>query len=235
MIDGERVLAVIPARGGSKGVPGKNIRPAGGKPLIAWTIEAAQASRTIDRLVLSSDNAEIIRTAVELGCEAPFVRSAELSEDRAPVIEVVLDALRRCPGFEWMVLLQPTSPLRLAADIDGAVERCVALKAPSCVSVAEARETPYWMYTLDEGARLKPLVEDASHLCRQELPPAYLLNGAVYVARTDWITAGRAFISRETVAYEMPVERSLDIDTETDFALFEILLGTRNVPLSAAP
>src|SRR4029453_15016062 len=104
MIGGKSILALIPARGGSKGVPGKNIRMAGGKPLIAWTIEAARASRTIDRLVLSSENEDIMRTARELGCEVPFVRDASLAGDRAPVIDVVLEALRHCPGFDWMVL-----------------------------------------------------------------------------------------------------------------------------------
>ena len=103
MINGDRVLGVIPARGGSKGVPGKNIRCVGGKPLIAWTIEAGQASKIIDRVVLSSDDLEIISVAQKHNCDVPFVREPQLAEDTTPTIDVVLDALNRCPDYEWVV------------------------------------------------------------------------------------------------------------------------------------
>jgi CMP-N,N'-diacetyllegionaminic acid synthase len=108
MIKEGRVLGLIPARGGSKGVLRKNIREVGGKPLIAWTIEAAQASKIIDRVVLSSEDLEIISIGQKYGCDAPFVREPQLAEDSTPSIDVVLDALNRCPGYEWVVLLQPT-------------------------------------------------------------------------------------------------------------------------------
>ena len=225
MINGNRVLGVIPARGGSKGVPGKNIRHVGGKPLIAWTIEAGQASKIIDRVVLSSDDLEIISVAQKHNCDVPFVREPQLAEDTTPTIDVVLDALNRYPAYEWVVLLQPTSPLRTSQDIDQAIERCVALKAPSCVSVCLAQESPYWMFTLKQDAHLTALLPNQAVTRRQDLPPVYSLNGAIYVAKSEWLKCERKFLTSETVAYEMPVERSLDIDTESDFLKLKFLLG----------
>ena len=134
MIDGRSVLAIIPARGGSKGVPRKNIRPLGGKPLIAWTIEAAHRSAWIDRLILSSEDQEIIDTACAWGCDVPFVRPAELARDCTPGIDPVLHALKQLPSFDLVVLLQPTSPLRSAADIDRCIERCQRGGAPAAVT-----------------------------------------------------------------------------------------------------
>lgn len=235
MIDAKRVLAVVPARGGSKGVPGKNLREAGGKPLIAWTLEAARGARHVGRVILSSDDAAIIAVARKLGCDVPFVREARLAGDTTPGIEVALDALARCPGYDWVVYLQPTSPLRTSQDIDAAIERCATLGAPACVSVTAASESPYWMYTLGEDARLAPLIPGVTATRRQDLPPVYSLNGAVYVARADWLARERRFVTAETVAYEMPAERSLDIDTESDFVQLQSILGSsRNVSLSQA-
>jgi CMP-N,N'-diacetyllegionaminic acid synthase len=225
MINGNRVLGVIPARGGSKGVPGKNIRHVGGKPLIAWTIEAGQASKIIDRVVLSSDDLEIISVAQKHNCDVPFVRESQLAEDTTPTIDVVLDALNRCPAYEWVVLLQPTSPLRTSLDIDLAIERCVALNAPSCVSVCLAQESPYWMFTLNQDGHLAALLPNQAVTRRQDLPPVYSLNGAIYVANAEWLKRERKFLTSETVAYEMPVERSLDIDTEFDFLQLQFILG----------
>lgn len=225
MINGSRVLGIIPARGGSKGVPGKNIRLAGGKPLIAWTIEAAHGSKLLDRAILSSDDADIIAVAQKHNCDIPFVREARLAEDSTPTIDVVLDALERCPGYEWVVLLQPTSPLRTAQDIDLAIQRCVALKAPSCASVSLAQESPYWMFTLKPDERLAALLAHETVTRRQDLPHVYSLNGAIYVAQSEWLKRERKFLTSETVAYEMPVERALDIDTESDLCRLEFLLG----------
>ena len=236
MIEGERVLAVIPARGGSKGVPGKNVRKVGGKPLIAWTIDAAHASQRVDRTIVSSDDAAIISAAKAAGAEIPYVREARLADDKTPTIEVVLDALERCPGYAWAVLLQPTSPLRTGRDIDQAIQACIERKAPSCVSVTLARESPYWMYNLGPDGRLNPLLAERMPTRRQELPPVYALNGAIYVARADWLQRERKFVAEDTVAYEMPAERSLDIDTESDFVQLRSILGDpRDVSLSTTP
>ena len=223
MINGQKVLGLITARGGSKGVPGKNIRVVGGKPLIAWTIEAAQASKYLDRLILSSDDDAIIEVAKTYGCELPFKRQAYLATDDTPSIEVVLDALGRCPGYDWVVLLQPTSPLRTADDIDRALEKCIELDAPACVSVCEAEQSPYWMF-FQKDSRLHRVIETTPVNQRQDLPKVYILIGAVYVSQTSWLSQHQTFITADTVAYEMPSDRSLDIDTQSDLKLFEVLL-----------
>ena len=227
LISGELVLAVIPARGGSKGVPGKNIREVGGKPLIAWSIEAAKGSQFVDRVIVSSDTDYIGEVALAWGCEVPFVREANLAKDETPTIEVVLDAIDRCPGFDWVLLLQPTSPLRLAIDIDNAIKRCIELEASSCVSVCQATESPYWMFELGIGDLLHPLMPDIQVSRRQDLPPVYTLNGAIYFARTDWLRQHRKFISQGTVAYEMSIERSIDLDSEADFHQLKFFMESK--------
>jgi len=236
MIAGGRALGLIPARGGSKGVPGKNIRSVGGKPLIAWTIEAAKASRYLDRVILSSDDEKIMTVARGYGCDVPFKREAKLAADDTPGIDVVLDTLERCPGYEWVVLLQPTSPLRTSLDIDATIQQCVALNAPACVSVCMTEQSPYWMYVIQDEAHLHPILPPTGISRRQDLPPVYVLNGAVYVARTEWLIKERGFITAETVAYKMPNERSIDIDTELDFlqlqAIVEKLLVCSRSPIT---
>jgi CMP-N,N'-diacetyllegionaminic acid synthase len=220
-----RVLGVITARGGSKGVPGKNIRPLAGQPLLFWTIQAARQAR-LDRLILSSDDAQIIRIAGELGCEAPFVRSAELARDDTPGVLPVLDAVERLRGYDVVVLLQPTSPLRSAADIDACVDLITSSDAPACVSVTAVEEHPFWMYWLQPGGLLEcVLPENSARVTRrQELPTVYRPNGAVYVARIAWLREARTFLSAGTRGYVMPAERSLDIDTESDFVQAECAL-----------
>lgn len=220
MIAGQRVLGVIAARGGSKRVPGKNVRSIRGKPLIAWAIEEAKKSRHIDRLVLSSDDPAIIEAAKGCGCEVPFVRPAELAQDDTPGVAPVLHAVAMLPGYDLVVLLQATSPLRNAGDIDGCIERCAARDACACVSVAEAEKSPYWMYFLDDSGHMVPLLGNDAAPARV----AYLLNGAVYVARTDWLKKTETFVTSETLAYVMPASRSLDVDTELDLRLLDALL-----------
>ena len=223
MINGQKVLGLITARGGSKGVPGKNIRIVGGKPLIAWTIEAAQASKYLDRIILSSDDDRIMETANTYGCETPFKREMHLARDDTPSIDVVLDSLERCPGYDWIALLQPTSPLRTADDIDGAFQKCIELGSPACVSVCETEQNPHWMYT-QKDFYLQPIIDMPLIGRRQDLPSCYLLNGLVYVARTDWLRITRNFMSSETVAYIVPPSRSHDLDSEQDFEKLEMYL-----------
>lgn len=229
MIDGKQVLAVITARGGSKGVPGKNIRPLAGKPLIAWTIEAARGSAYIDRLVLSSDDAEIIRVAQAWGCEVPFVRPAELARDETPGIAPVLHAIAALPGYDYVVLLQPTSPLRTAEDIDGCLKMCLQSGAPVCVSVCESGDSPYWMYTVASDGRMSPLLKSGTEAVRrQELPKVYVLNGAVYVAECRWLSENKTFVTPAALAFMMPGERSLDIDEEVDLLCAEAVMQREN-------
>lgn len=228
MIGSHRVLAVIPARGGSKGVTGKNIQPVGGQPLLAWTISAAQESSCVDRTILSSDDAAIIEVAREYGCDAPFQRPAELATDTATSVDVVLDALGRTPGYDIVVLLQPTSPLRTAGDIDAALELLVRTGAPSCASVCEAGDHPWLVFGRDDEGRLRPFCvsPEAASLRRQDLPAAYVLNGAVYAIMTGELAARRAFFEPgRTVPLVMPIEKSLDVDTWDDIRRADEILS----------
>lgn len=219
MINGKKVLAVIPARGGSKGIPYKNIKDLAGKPLIAWTIEEAKKSRYIDRLILSSEDKDIIQVAREWGCEVPFIRPAELAQDSSPGIDTVLHAIKTLDNnYDYVVLVQPTSPLRKVVDIDGCIERCIIADASACVTVCEVKHQPAWMYTLDKSLHMHPLIKEYANINRrQELPKAYVLNGAVYVAQSDFVVQKKSFLTPETIAYAMPPERSIDIDDEADF------------------
>lgn len=229
MIDGHSVLALIPARGGSKGIPHKNIRPLAGKPLIAWTIVAAKKSAYIDRLILSSDDPEIIAVAEAWGCEVPFVRPSELAQDDTPGYLPVLHAMETLASkgryYDYIVLLQPTSPLRTVADIDGCIEQCVEQKAQFCVTVTDTETSPYWMYKLDQQNRLVPLLTaEKPVLRRQDSLPVYVLNGAVYIGKWESVLQEKSFLNPATKAFIMPHERSIDIDHELDFKIAEYLL-----------
>lgn len=218
-----KILAVIPARGGSKGVPRKNIRALNGKPLIAWTIEQAAQSCYIDRVIVSSEDEEICQVAKQSGAEIPFVRPAELASDTASGVDVLCHAVENAGAdYDYVVLLQPTSPLRESTDIDAAIEYCVEQAVTSVVSLAEATKSPYWMYQMNEGGELTPFVENAA-ANRQELPQSYALNGAVYVLEVARLLASRKILDEQTLGYVMPAERSYDIDNETDFLICEFL------------
>ena len=231
MINGHKILAVIPARGQSKGVPRKNLRMVGGKPLIAWTIDAAKRSSYIDRLILSSEDVEIISISTQLGCEVPFVRPVELAQDDTPGIDPVLHAIEETPGYDYVVILQPTSPLRTTADIDGCIEHCISNDAKACVSLSEVVQHPQWMYTLGEQDCLVPLIADGRvYARRQDLPRVFTLNGAVYVSECNWLRLQQTFLSENTVGYVMPQERSLDIDQEMDLKICDALLRKTGYP-----
>ena len=219
------ILGVVPARGGSKGVPRKNICLVRGKPLIVYTLEAASLARCLTRLVVSTEDEEIAQVARLLGVEV-LPRPYALAADDTPAIAPVLHAIDAFPEFDYVVLLQPTSPLRSADDIDMAIDTCLRLKAPACVSVCEARCSPHWMYWINDDGQMRPVLEQnaETYARRQDLSPAYALNGAVYVARTDWLRETRNFLTPETVPFVMDQDRSLDIDTEGDIRMCECLL-----------
>lgn len=219
------LLAVIPARGGSKGIPRKNIKPLAGKPLIAWTIEAAKQANCIDRIIVSTEDDEIASVARAFGADVPFMRPAELAADDTPGIAPVLHAMEQLPRYDWLLLLQPTSPLRAAADIDGIWAFCQTRGAPSAVSVCSVSKHPYWMYQRDTSDRLQPLIADRPDVTRrQDLPQAYALNGALYLARTAWLQERCGFVGPETLGYMMPEERSVDLDTPYDWRWVEYLI-----------
>jgi CMP-N,N'-diacetyllegionaminic acid synthase len=226
MIHGKTVLGLVMARGGSKGIPRKNLRLVGGKPMLAWTINAAQDSSFIDRTILSSDDPEIITLARELGCEVPFVRPARLAADDTSAMDVVRHAVSALKtAYDYLVLLQPTSPLRTGIHIDECLTLCYERAAPAAVSVVEAATNPYWMYSVEQDLRLTALMGPKQRPTRrQELPSYYALNGAIFVARTAWLLKNNDFVGPESVAYIMPPESSVDIDTERDLWLANALI-----------
>jgi len=227
MINGRKVLAIITARGGSKGVPRKNIQDLAGKPLIAWTIEAAHKSRFIDRTILSSEDQEIMDIAHQWDCEVPFVRPMELAQDDTPGMEPVLHALENAGKYDYVILLQPTSPLRTSEDIDQCLSLCLSNKAPACVSVTMPRHSPYLMYSMDQRLAMTPIMPvEQTGLRRQSMPTVVALNGAVYVAEYDWLMQQKTFVTASTIAYVMPDERSVDIDSEFDLQLAALLIHT---------
>ncbi len=221
----KKILAIIPARGGSKGVPGKNIKPAGGKPLIAWIIEAAKKSRYIDRLILSSDDEKIINVAKDFGCEVPFIRPEKLAQDNSSASDVVLHAIDKISGYDYIMLLQPTSPMTTGKDIDDCIEFCINSNAKSTVSVTEPDKSPYWMFNMERDNKLSP-VFGAKYLNRprQELPCVYIPTGAIYIAEIEWFLKNRSFYSDVTTGYTISQDHSLDIDSDIDFKLFEVIL-----------
>lgn len=231
-----KILALITARGGSKGLPGKNILPLGGKPLIAWTIEAAQQARSIDRIVVSTDDVKIAEVARDCGAEVPFVRPAELAGDTSPHIDVILHAMDALASIDacqpvWLMLLQPTSPFRTADDIDRAAQLVFEKDAPAIVSVVETHDHPYLVRKIGANGALEPFVTcDIAYPRRQDLPQAYALNGAIYLCRTETIRRLRTLEPPGTIAYPMPPNRSLQIDTAWDLEMCELV--ARNSAMS---
>jgi CMP-N,N'-diacetyllegionaminic acid synthase len=228
--DYSQVLAIVPARGRSKGVPRKNLRLLLGQPLIAYTIQSALASRFISHLVVSTEDPEIADVSRSLGADVPFVRPLELALDHSPQLDVVLHALEsveraRGTSYKIVLLLQPTTPLRTTADIDSAVEKLIAASADSVVSFHRVEQGhPYYMYTIDDD-RPKPLLEVPPHVTRrQDFPAVFVRNGAVYATRRNVLVQQRTFYGQDMRAYLMPIERSINIDTEFDFAMAEFLL-----------
>lgn len=224
MIGDLSVLGLITARGGSLGVPRKNLREVGGRSLIRRAVESGLTAQCLDRVVLSSDDPEIIQAALLAGCDVPFVRPTELSTAEATTMAAVRHALETLEErYDLLVLLQPTSPFRSAEDIDRSVAHCIRSGAPACVSVTPPDKSPYWSYALDETGRMVPVIAGPVATRRQDLPQSYAVNGAVYVARCDWLADQDEFVQPETVGYVMPKERSIDIDDELDLVIAEAI------------
>ena len=228
------ILALVTARGGSKGIPGKNIKPLAGKPLIAWTIEAALASRSLARVIVSTDDASIAEVSRDWGAETPFLRPAELAQDASSHISVVEHALHWVETNDhwlpdYVLLLQPTSPFRTVEDIDGAVEAARQKNAQAVVGVCPAHNHPYLTKRILEDGKLADFISvDMAYMRRQDLPPAYVINGAIYLNKCDVLLKQRTFLPPGTLPYVMPLERSMDIDTPWDFYLAELILRERS-------
>ena len=225
-----KILAVIPARGGSKGVPKKNMRLVGGSPLIAHTIAAAAQSRLLTHFVTSTDDAAIARVARRYHCPV-IKRPAELAQDQSPMIPVLLHALEQVEQegvcFDYIVVLQPTCPLRTAADIDTALSLLIKSKADSLISVYQVADChPARMYTVRQGL-LSPFLQKTSFQVRQKLPAVYHRNGAIYAVKRDLLLKDKTLFGRKTIPYVMPREVSVNIDDELDLKLADLILTGR--------
>jgi len=228
------ILAIIPARGGSKSVPRKNILTVAGKPLIAWTIETALNCAELDRVIVSTDNQDIAEISRQFGADVPFLRPPELAQDTTSSIDTIIHAIEWLEEHEtyrpdYVMMLQPTSPLRTAEDIKTAIQISQTKEADGVVSICFVHHHPYWTKCVSPDGRLVDfLTLDVPYTQRQELPEAYALSGAIYLVRREILLNFQTFYTDRTYAYIMPSERSLDIDTSWDLHLADLILRERN-------
>jgi CMP-N-acetylneuraminic acid synthetase len=227
-----RVLGVIPARGGSKGVPRKNVRLLGGKPLLQWTAEAALSARRITRVVLSTDDEEIAELGRRCGVEVPFLRPAELAQDNTPMFPVVEHAVRWADTngecIDAVCLLQPTTPLRRSEDIDSCIDLLDRLMADTVLSVlpVPAEHNPHWVYVEAGDGAIRLATREATPIPRrQDLPPAWHRDGAVYVTRRDVVMQGGSLYGPRVVGYPMDPSRHVNIDEPADWERAEALVA----------
>jgi CMP-N,N'-diacetyllegionaminic acid synthase len=226
LINNKRVLGLIPARAGSKGIPNKNMALLYGRPLIHWTIISAQKSNYIDEIIVSTDDPAIQSYALERGCKANELRPSYLATDSASSIDVIKEVLERQGDFDYVLLLQPTSPLRQPDDIDGCIVMAEQNRLQSLISVTESKEHPLLAYEQLPTGLLSPFVvrDQNASLRRQALPPSFRINGAIYLVGVKWFLENSALVTGESHGFLMPEERSIDIDTRADLAIAEKLL-----------
>lgn len=234
MYQGKTFLAIIPARSGSKRLPNKNIKELYGKPLIAWSIEVGLQSKYIDNVVVSTDSQEYANIAKKYGAEVPCIRPQNLSQDSSTtfdsikhMIDFYTDELNK--RFDYIVLLQPTSPLRTSQHIDEAIELLIKKQANSIVSVCQCDHSPLWSNTLPSDESMENFLNpQILNLRSQDLPTYYRLNGAIYIAKTPSLLECKSFFTDKCFAYRMLQDYSIDIDTQLDFDFCEFYLQKRN-------
>jgi len=226
MTSSPKFLAIIPARGGSKGLPGKNILQIEGIPLIAWTIKASLESRYINKTVVSSESSEILDISKGLGAEV-VERPVELACDETasePVIEHVLTALNH-EEYDYIVFLQPTSPARTSFDIDRAIDKLLHAKATSSISVIEPKHNLFKAFKLKDDGFITGLVDEKSSFKRrQDLAKTYMPNGAIYIVKVSSFQNNKSLLTDKCIPYVMSEENSVDIDSMEDVKLFEALV-----------
>lgn len=229
MYQNKKVLAIIPARGGSKGIPHKNIISLCGKPLIAYTIEAANQSTYIDTVIVSTDDVDIQRISEQYGALVPFLREAKIASDEATTISVVVDAVKRLEvngeKFDVVILLQPTSPLRTAEEIDVAIDIFFQNNMQGIVSVNVAEVSPFLLRTI-EGSQLQRIISRSSTIRRQDMPTYYEVNGAIYINAISDIKESLSF-NDNPIPYIMSCEHSIDIDTWDDLEKAKYYLSNK--------
>lgn len=221
-----KVVAVIPARAGSKGIPNKNLISIGGKPLISWSIEAAIHSKNIDAIIVSSDGEEILSVASEYVEVTSVKRPDELAQDQTPTAPVIAHALMSqgisVKDYDYLILLQPTSPLRNHKDIDAAMEEIKKSEANALISVVQPDHHPLKSFAKNDQGYLEGLINDEyPFMPRQVLPKAYQPNGAIYIIALEAFLQKETFFTKKTIAYEMSAEKSIDLDTADDIEKIE--------------
>jgi CMP-N,N'-diacetyllegionaminic acid synthase len=236
MFNNKSILSIITARGGSKGIPGKNIKLLGGKPLIAWTIEQVKLSKFIDRVIVSTDSSEIANVCREYGADIPFIRPTELANDEAGIIDVICHAIENLElneniYYDYVLLLQPTSPFRKTWHIDEAIEKLLTLpEADSLVSIREAYDKPFWMMKINNNNYLEKFLPESENFSRrQDLPKLYALNGAIYLIEIKKLKQYKTFYPGLTTFYLMDFFSSVDIDTNLDFQVAEVFVKEKMV------
>jgi CMP-N,N'-diacetyllegionaminic acid synthase len=230
MIGGKKLLAVIPARGGSKRLPRKNILDLAGKPLIAWTIEAALGSKYIDRVIVSTDDKEIATISKKYGADVPFMRPSELATDEAKSVDVVLHLLEKLKKirekYDYIILLQPTSPLRTTQNIDDSVELLQARKSDAVISVCKVEHSPLWCNLIPDDDLSNFLDHSILNKRSQDLEQYYRLNGAIYLCNAEKLKEEKAFfLKNRCSAYKMNRESSVDIDSRMDFLYASVCIN----------
>ncbi|RZJ21574.1 MAG: acylneuraminate cytidylyltransferase family protein [Acinetobacter sp.] len=232
MLDQYHITALIPARGGSKRLPRKNVKLLCGKPLIAWTIEAAKSSKYIDSVVVSTDDKEIKQVSEKFGASVPFIRPVHLSNDKASSFDVIKHAIQFLKienEKNLIVLLQPTSPLRTTEEIDRALEFFKEKKAAGVVSVSECEHSPLWSNVLSEDVSMANFIrEELKGKRSQDLPKYYRINGSIYIFNIDKLLKNNhIFYDQEVFGFETAALNSVDIDTELDFLIAETILSKK--------
>lgn len=223
MYDGKKVMALIPARGGSKGVKRKNIKNLNGLPLIVYSIRAGKESKYIDRVFVSTEDKEIAALAKKYGAEVPAMRPRELARDESTTLDVVIHAVQNfVDSNEWdaLVLLQPTQPLRTAEDIDDAIRFFYEKGRRGLVSVSKVNDSPLFIRCIRSDGTLTKLVEQSSAVRRQDMPEYYRVNGAIYINAIEDIN-GKTSFNDNPIGFKMEVSHSVDIDEEKDFVVAE--------------
>lgn len=226
MINDKKVLALVPARGGSKGIKHKNIYPLNGKPLLNYTLEAAKESKYIDKIIVSTDDNEIAAVSEKCGVAVPSLRPEKLSGDTVKSIDVALYELEKVKGegYDILVFLQPTSPLRRSSDIDAALETFIANGERSTVSVSPVSDNPVLMRTIGRDGKMTKLLDASSTVRRQDMKEYYRVNGAIYVNSISEITPDTSLNDNE-IPYVMSAEHSIDIDEMADIRVAEAFIN----------
>ena len=228
-----KILGLILARSGSKGIKRKNITKLCGKPLIAWTINSALKSKRLTDVILSTDSTTIAKIGKKFGADVPFIRPLKFSKDKTPSVDAIEHAIKwlqkKEKNYEFVVLLEPTSPLRDHNDIDLAINKIIKLKAQSLVSVSKAEALhPAYLYKKTKAEKIKPFkAYKKKYIRRQDIEPVYFMEGTIYISKVSTLLKKKTFCHKNTLMYEVPKWKSLEIDDSLDLILARAIIQNK--------